>query len=94
MNAEFDALNLVSIADRKLNPGCWEAMCSNKEERLDEARDLYEKAGNKFKLAQSWFEAGECFEKAGEIQEGKKENASQFYEEAEFCFNFIDKKSK
>ncbi len=94
MDAEFEAVNYVSAAEKKLNPGCIAAMCSNKEQRMEEARDLYEKAGNKFKLAQVWFEAGECFEKAADIQERNKENASEFYKEAAFCFNFSDKKSK
>jgi hypothetical protein len=94
MNSEYEALNLVTAAERKLNPGCFAAICSNKEQRMEDAKDLYEKAGNKFKLAQTWFEAGECFEKAAQIQESRKENPSQYYEEAAFCFNFADKKSK
>jgi alpha-soluble NSF attachment protein len=93
MNAENQAKIMVVAAEKKLYPGCWEAMCTNKFERFHQAKDLYEKAANNYRLNQKWFEAGECFEKCAQIDEANKDDPSGYYEEASHCFKFCEKKS-
>lgn len=40
----------------------------SKEERLDEAKELFEKAANSYKLADDFFNAGVCLDKCAEIE--------------------------
>jgi hypothetical protein len=95
MDKELEARELFALAEKKLRPGCCEAMCSSREERLTQAKEYFERAGNIFKLVKKWFEAGECFEKCAKIEEQLKYNATTFFEEATYCFNMdnTDKKS-
>jgi alpha-soluble NSF attachment protein len=94
MDTELDAYNLVTKAEKKLKPGFLGGLFSSKDSRMEEALDLYEKAGNIFKLSKKWFEAGECFEKCGEIEEKLKTDPANHYQDAAHCFSFIDKPSK
>lgn len=95
MEREYEADMLVTTGTKKLNPGCWESMCSSRDQRLKEAEYCYERAGNIYKLKKSWYEAGECFEKCARIRETLKDDDIEgFYEEAALCFKFSDKKSK
>lgn len=92
MDQAYQAHLLVEAANKKLNPGCWEALCSNREERLTQARENLEKAANLFKLEKSWEEAGECFERCAGVQEALKEDPSDFFQDAAHCFKLNDKK--
>lgn len=94
MDQEYQGHVLAEQAEKKLNPGCWEALCTSKEERMDQAKDFYQRAGNCFKLVKKWFEAGECYEKAARIEEQTQGDPTTFYEEAAHCFKFDDKTSK
>jgi alpha-soluble NSF attachment protein len=67
-------------------------MCSNKDQRLDEAKTCFERAANNFKLEKKWFEAGECYEKCANIEEQTGQDPSTSLEEAAHCFKFTDKK--
>lgn len=91
---EYEADMLVTAGSKKLNPGCFESLCSSKDGRLREAFNCYEKAGRIFKLKKSWYEAGECYEKCGNISVQLKEDGEIYYEEAAHCFKFVDKKSR
>lgn len=93
MDKEYEAHLLVEKAEKKLKPGFFGGLFNSKEGRFEEALDLYEKAGNIFKLSKKWFEAGECFEKCGNIEEQLKADAASHYQDAAHCFSFVDKKS-
>jgi tetratricopeptide (TPR) repeat protein len=88
----YHAHLLVEQGQKKLHPGCWESLCSSRDERLESAKQCYERAGNQFKLEKNWFQAGECFEKCAEIEEQLKADPSSYFEEAAHCFKFEDKK--
>jgi alpha-soluble NSF attachment protein len=92
MDKEYEAHNLVQQAEKKLKVGFFGKVFSSKEGRLEEALDLYEKAGNMFKLSKKWFEAGECYEKCADIEVELKADAASHYQDAAHCFNFVDKK--
>jgi hypothetical protein len=94
MDQEYQAHLLVEEGERNLKPGCFKALCSSREERLDSAKQCFERAGNNFKLQKKWFEAGECYEKCANIEENLKSDPSTFLEEAAHCFKFSDTKSK
>ncbi len=94
MDKEYEANMLATTASKKLNPGCWESLCSSKEDRLNDAFKCYERAGVMYKLRQQWYEAGECYEKCGKIKVDLKEEGEGWYEEAAHCFKKTDKKSK
>ncbi|KAI9255248.1 soluble NSF attachment protein [Phascolomyces articulosus] len=83
--SERQAQELLQAADKRLNG--WSFFSGgNKQE---EAAELYEKAGNTFKLAQRWTEAGEAFIKAAglfnKIPDTQYE-ASKSYENAAKCY--------
>lgn len=40
----------------------------SKEEKLEDARDLFEKAANSYKLGDDFLNAGKCYEKCAEIE--------------------------
>jgi alpha-soluble NSF attachment protein len=92
MDQEYQAHVYVEVADKKLNPGCWEALCTSKEERQTQARENYERAANLFKLEKKWFEAGECYERCASLDETLKGDASDALQEASHCFKQCDKK--
>ena len=48
-------------ADKKAKGSFFKNLFSSKSERLDDARDLYEKAANSYKLANDWQKAGEMY---------------------------------
>lgn len=50
-------------ADKKSKGSFFKNFFSSKSERLDEARDLFEKAANNYKLASEWEKAGEMYKK-------------------------------
>jgi len=40
----------------------------SKEERMDEAKELFEKAANSYKLGDDFFNAGVCYDKCADIE--------------------------
>ena len=48
-------------ADKKIKGSFFKNLFSSKSERFDDARDLYEKAANSYKLAGEWKKAGEMY---------------------------------
>jgi alpha-soluble NSF attachment protein len=94
MDKEIEARKLVLEAEKKLKTGFFGRMFSSESSRKEEAIDLYERAGNIFKLCKLWEEAGECFEKCGEFEESLNSDPSTNYQDASHCYKFVDKKSK
>lgn len=92
MDREYEARTLVEKAEKKLKPGFFAKMMGSQESRLEEALDLYEKAGNMFKLVKKWYEAGECFEKCGDITLKLKSESASHFNDASHCFAQVDKK--
>ncbi|KAI9312211.1 soluble NSF attachment protein [Dichotomocladium elegans] len=83
--SERQAQELLQQADKRLNGWSWFGS-GNKEE---EAAELYEKAGNTFKLAQRWNDAGDTFLKAAVLFIKKPDTqyeASKAYENAARCY--------
>ncbi|KAI7867095.1 soluble NSF attachment protein [Spinellus fusiger] len=86
---EHQAHDVLLQAEKKLSGWSWFSSNSAKEE----AAELYEKAGNTFKLAQQWSEAGKCFVKAAELYKKSsvlRYEASKAYESAARCFKKND----
>lgn len=52
-----------SKGDKKIKGSFFKNFFSSKSERCDDARDLYEKAANNYKLANEWNKAGEMYKK-------------------------------
>ena len=93
MDQEYQAHLFVEAGDKKLKPGCWDALCSSRDARLLEAKENFERAANLFKLQKKWFEAGECYERCASIEESQKGDASDLLQEAAHSFKQVDKKS-
>ncbi|KAI9496763.1 soluble NSF attachment protein [Zychaea mexicana] len=87
--SERQAQELLQAADKRLNG--WSFFGGgNKQE---DAAELYEKAGNTFKLAQRWSEAGEAFIKAAGLYNkipDTQYEASKSYENAAKCYKKND----
>ena len=60
--------------------------------KLDDACELFQKAGNSFKMAKNWTQAGRAFCSAAEIQlkQNAKHEAANMYNEASNSFKKID----
>jgi alpha-soluble NSF attachment protein len=89
---ESEAYNLVEKAEKKLKTGFLGGLFSSKEGRMEEALELYQKAGNIFKLNKKWVEAGECFEKCGNLEESLKADPTSHFQDASHCYSFMDKR--
>jgi len=64
-------------------------------DKLEEACDLYTRAGSRFKVDQKWSSAGECYEKASSLQMTKLDNkheAAQNLVEAGNCWRKAEPK--
>ena len=59
---------------------------SSTEERMEKARDLYEKAANSFKLGDQFQLAGEMYEKCAHIERETDGMPSSFISEALNCY--------
>lgn len=59
---------------------------------MDDACELYQKAGNSFKMAKNWTQAGRAFCSAAEIllKQNTKHEAANMYNEAANSFKKID----
>ena len=89
MEAGFasEALKHKADAEKKMKGGgFFSKMFGDKEARLEEARDLFEKAANAFKMADRLKEAGECYEKCVEIEEKLDGMPANFMKEALDCY--------
>lgn len=89
------AMQLIAEADRKLFPGSGlfnkvasAFGMSTKSRAIEDALDMYVRAGNMLKMEKEWQEAGKVFNKCGDLlleTEGKHDAASK-YVDASNCF--------
>lgn len=62
----------------------------SKEERLDEAKELFEKAANSYKLGDDFFNAGVCLDKCAEIEKLTDGQPTYYIQEALGCYKKSD----
>lgn len=91
-----EAENLRAQADKLENTrGGFFSKLFGGGDKLEEACDLYTRAGSRFKVNQKWSSAGECYEKAAGLQLGKLDNkheAAQNLVEAGNCWRKAEPK--
>lgn len=89
------AQQLIAEADRKQFPGSsiFNRMAtslglSSQTKSMEDAIDLYIRAGNMLKMEKEWSEAGDVFNKAGDLyqQLGTKHDAASKYTDASNCY--------
>ena len=63
-------------------------MCSSSGSKLDDAAELFQKAGNSFKMAKCWSKAGKAFCSSADIQlkQNAKHEAANMFNEAANAF--------
>ncbi|KAI9248102.1 soluble NSF attachment protein [Sporodiniella umbellata] len=87
--SEHLANDLLLQAEKKLNSWTW----FSKTNKHEDAAEIYEKAGNTFKLAQRWKEAGDAYLKAAELYRTTPEfhfECSKAFENASKCLKRMD----
>ena len=90
-NLEKEAHKLLIKAESLSKPRCCLcAICSSKTQRYNKSCNLYAKAGDMYKTAHQWLNAGICFENCSSIKIKLKESPLPFYEQAYYCFGKID----
>lgn len=77
-------------AKKKAKGGFWKSLFSSKGERLDEARDLYEKAANSYKLAQDWQKAGEMYKLCADCERQTDGIPAQYILDAVSCYKKVN----
>jgi alpha-soluble NSF attachment protein len=75
--------------DKKVKGGFFKNIFSSKGERLDEARDLYEKAANSYKLGSSWEKAGQMYKKCAEWEQQTNGIPAQYIMDAVNCYKKV-----
>jgi hypothetical protein len=93
MDKELEARKLVDQAQKKLKAGFFKSLFSSEASRKEEALDLYERAGNIFKLCKLWAEAAECFTNCGELEEFLGSDPTSHYQDGAHCYKFVDSQS-
>lgn len=77
-------------ADKKAKGSFFKNLFSSKGERLDDARDLYEKAANSYKLANNWEKAGEMYKKCAECERQTDGMPAQYIMDAVNCYKKVN----
>ena len=72
----------IKQAEKKLKGGFFKNMFSNKADRLDEARELFEQAANSFKLAKMFERSCDAYLRAAKCEEDSKGDPSNYYMDA------------
>ncbi|CAI5747344.1 unnamed protein product [Peronospora destructor] len=83
MTAESKAKDYLAQGEKALKKTSFFSFGSSSQ-RSEDASDLFEKAGNQFKIAKNWQMAAEAYEKCARCQSRMEENsrAAQFYQQA------------
>ena len=90
-SSDRGAYLLERRADNKLNPGCClDSICTSKTKRYEDACNLYQKAGDKYKMCNQWRKAADCYDNCSKIKINLKENPLKFYQESFFCYSKAD----
>ncbi|ORZ02897.1 soluble NSF attachment protein [Syncephalastrum racemosum] len=87
--SEQQARDLIAQAQKKLKS--WSFI--GPSNKYEDAAELYEKAGNMFKLAQQWTNAGDAFKEAAKLFQragGANFDGSRAYENAAKCYKRND----
>lgn len=89
------AMQLIADADRKLFPGsgllnrlAMSIGVSSRSQTMEDAIDLYVRAGNMLKMEKDWQEAGKTFSKCGDLylEMDSKHDAATKYTDASNCY--------
>ncbi|KAI9310917.1 soluble NSF attachment protein [Dichotomocladium elegans] len=89
VGSEQQARELITQAQKKLKS--WSLF--GPSNKFEDAAELYEKAGNMYKLAQQWTQAGDAFIEAAQLFKrggGAKFDGSRAYENAAKCYKRQD----
>lgn len=73
-------------ANKKAKGSFFKNLFSSKGERLDDARDLYEKAANSYKLANEWQKAGEMYKNCADCERQTEGIPAQYILDAVSCY--------
>ena len=87
---EEEAIKLIKKARSLSKPKCC-FCCFSQEKKYQEMSELYFKAGEIYKSAHQWRNAGICYENSSLIKQQKlKQSPLTCYEKAYYCFDKID----
>ena len=88
------AVEFRSMAEKKMKKGGFMSMFSGGS-RTDEAQELYQKAGNQFKLAHEWNDAADCYVQYAFCSQklGMGSEEAQGYVEAANCLRKVSPES-
>ncbi|KAL3134901.1 hypothetical protein ABBQ32_007867 [Trebouxia sp. C0010 RCD-2024] len=89
-NYEYKAREMVAKAEKKLKGY---SFLGGMGAKYDDAAELLESAGNNFKLAKAWRDAGDTYSKLAEVhvKQDSKTDAAQAYVEASKAYQRVDK---
>ncbi|KAJ8960757.1 hypothetical protein NQ318_020050 [Aromia moschata] len=90
---ELKARQLRDEAEKKLNPrGFFKTLFSKTSHRVEESTEYYSRAGNLFKMAKNWSQAGYAFADAADLnlRNSNRVEAAINYVEAANCFKKTD----
>lgn len=94
MSDEARAQQYLQEAEKKMKSSgsLFSSVFGSGSSKLDDACELFQKAGNSFKMAKNWTQAGRAFCSAAEIQlkQNAKHEAANMYNEAANSFKKID----
>ena len=62
---------------------------NSKQDRLDEAKELFSDAANCYKVSQQWEKAVQCYLKCAECEE-KEQDCASYYQDAAHCLKKIN----
>jgi alpha-soluble NSF attachment protein len=85
------AVEFRSLAEKKLKKGGLFSSLFSGGSKLDEAQELYQKAGNQFKLAHEWNDAADCYVQYAIVSQkiGMPTEEAQGYVEAANCLRKV-----
>ena len=79
-----------SKAEKKMKGSFFKNLFSSKSERLDDARDLYEKAANSYKLGSQWEKAGEMYRKCADCEAQTDGMPAQYVLDSVNCYKKVN----
>ncbi|RZC40391.1 SNAP domain containing protein [Asbolus verrucosus] len=92
-HVEEQARQLITEAEKKLSPkGFFQSIFGYYKNRTEDAIECYHRAGNLFKLAKNWLQAGSAFKIAGDLnlEQNNRTEAADNYVLASKCLEKYD----
>ncbi|CAI2376770.1 unnamed protein product [Moneuplotes crassus] len=77
-------------ASKKEKGSCFINLFSNKEARMEEVKELYEKAANSYKLAQEWEKAGQMYRKCADLERQTNGIPAQYLLDSLTCYKKVN----